>query len=45
MSGSQQQIGWNVEAKLLQKITKQLDQLIKLQGVVKTTTTTTTATP
>ena len=40
-----QQIGWSVEAKLLAKILKQLNQLTKVVGnnpVITTTTTTTT---
>jgi hypothetical protein len=38
-----QQIGWSVEAKLLQQIIKQLDKAIKTAGSSATTTTTTTA--
>ena len=41
------QIGWGTQEKLLHEISKQLDRLIKLMGVVanNVTTTTTTTTP
>jgi hypothetical protein len=47
MSIPNKQIGWINEANLLQQISKQLDQLIKVtsQLVTYTTTTTTTAAP
>lgn len=41
MSIPSQQIGWSVESKLLNQISKQLDQLIKVTAVSLTTTTTT----
>ena len=37
-----QQIGWSVEAKLLNKLSQQMEQLIKVTGALITTTTTTT---
>lgn len=46
--GSPAQIGWSANTKLLKEISKQLDQLIKIMGVVAdnvTITTTTTTTP
>jgi hypothetical protein len=36
-----QQIGWSVESKLLNQISKQLDRLIKVTAASLTTTTTT----
>ena len=40
-----QQIGWSVEAKLLQSISKALDRAIKVASHPTTTTTTTTVAP
>jgi hypothetical protein len=45
MSVPNAQIGWSVEAKLLQQISKQLDRLIKVTAANSTTTTTTTVAP
>ena len=38
------QIGWGAQEKLLHEISKQLDRLIKLMGVVANNTVTTTTT-
>jgi hypothetical protein len=39
------QIGWSVEAKLLNEISKKLDRLISVTAQLTTTTTTTTVAP